>query len=255
MPTSRAVGWVNVAAPMPFAPSHVSAFFEPLSHHGSWHRAGHAWRWRSSDRLFAPFIRGRWVLTEYGPTWVSATPYGWAVEHYGEWYHDEGGWAWQPSTRWSPAQVDWRKAARVIGWAPRMAPDDSASDPAALWRFAGNDAFFAALRPSRAPGDALATLPLEDPRYNAFYLAHSRALGDWRQTPRGELVAVGAETRPIQSLDAAATRWQPAWAREAVASRLLPAPRGTRTKGAEAPRRERAPLVQTPGLRHPAESP
>ena len=64
-----------------FHPTTVAAFFGPLSHHGSWRSDRGHWVWRASDPNFAPFVAGTWRETEHGPTWVSHSPFGWAVEH------------------------------------------------------------------------------------------------------------------------------------------------------------------------------
>lgn len=222
--------------PAPFEPTHVSAFFEPLSHHGSWVRRGIHWHWRPSDPSFAPLRDGRWVLTEFGPTWVSAAPFGWAVEHYGAWTLGASGWEWRPDTRWAPARAMWRRSQDAIGWAPELVPETGDIPPARLWRFADNPSFFAGLR----RGDAAA--PPADPHFNAYHLARSRAMSAWRVDHAGRLVAVGPRVsppvRPMASLDPNATRWQPRWARETVtaASSL---PRAARDP---AERRTRRPL-------------
>ncbi len=69
---------------------------------------------------FRPYAtRGHWVLTEYGNTWVSDYPWGWATFHYGRWVYDDFyGWAWVPGYEWAPAWVSWRQSAGYYGWAP-----------------------------------------------------------------------------------------------------------------------------------------
>jgi hypothetical protein len=58
-------------------------------------------------------------MSEYGWTWVSNEPYGWATYHYGRWDRDPRfGWIWIPGTIWGPAWVSWQSGGGYIGWAP-----------------------------------------------------------------------------------------------------------------------------------------
>lgn len=99
-------------------------FYEPLAPYGTWHQhprygsvfspatayVGAGWR---------PYTRGHWEYTEWGWTWVSDLPFGWATSHYGRWFYDAGyGWVWAPDTRWAPAWVTWRTGGGYVGWAP-----------------------------------------------------------------------------------------------------------------------------------------
>jgi len=62
---------------------------------------------------------GPLVDTEYGWTWVSQEPWGWATYHYGRWMMDpEYGWLWVPGTEWAPAWVSFQQGDGYIGWAP-----------------------------------------------------------------------------------------------------------------------------------------
>jgi hypothetical protein len=66
-------------------------------------------------------------MTDYGNTWVSDYPWGWAPFHYGRWVYDGYyGWVWAPDEVWGPAWVDWRIGGGVYGWAP-LAPGISIS--------------------------------------------------------------------------------------------------------------------------------
>ena len=66
-----------------------------------------------------PYVAGRWVYTDWGWTWASEEPFGWATYHYGRWYNRVGlGWYWVPGRVWGPAWVSWRWNAGYIAWAP-----------------------------------------------------------------------------------------------------------------------------------------
>lgn len=110
----------------------VSFFYDALASHGRWYetdRYGFVWQPKRAavDRDWRPYTDGRWQWTEYGWTWQSLEPYGWAVYHYGRWFRQPGvGWLWAPSHEWAPAWVAWRvKGSGYVGWAPL--PPDSRS--------------------------------------------------------------------------------------------------------------------------------
>jgi hypothetical protein len=66
-----------------------------------------------------PYTNGEWANTDYGWTFVSYDPWGWAPFHYGRWfYYNPYGWAWIPGYEWAPAWVTWRYGGGYIGWAP-----------------------------------------------------------------------------------------------------------------------------------------
>lgn len=97
-------------------------FYDNLSPYGVWvydPQYGDMWV-PDVDGNFRPYAtRGHWVLTEYGNTWVSDYPWGWATFHYGRWVFDDYyGWAWIPGYEWAPAWVSWRQNAGYYGWAP-----------------------------------------------------------------------------------------------------------------------------------------
>ena len=98
------------------------AFYNHLSPYGHWvNRPRLGWGWapgrvRSGWR---PYSVGHWAYSDYGWTWVSAEPWGWATYHYGRWDSDpEQGWTWTPGSDWAPAWVSWQQGGDYIGWAP-----------------------------------------------------------------------------------------------------------------------------------------
>ncbi len=98
-------------------------FYNELSPYGNWtshSRYGSVWTPYDVGRNFQPYgTDGRWVMTEFGNTWVSDFPWGWATFHYGRWFYDDYlGWAWTPGYEWGPAWVDWRSNNDYYGWAP-----------------------------------------------------------------------------------------------------------------------------------------
>src|SRR5579872_312323 len=99
-------------------------FYDNLQPYGTWvsdDRYGNVWV-PDVDEDFRPYAtRGHWVVTDYGNTWVSDYPWGWATFHYGRWrYDDYYGWEWVPGHRWAPAWVSWRHGGGYYGWAPLM---------------------------------------------------------------------------------------------------------------------------------------
>jgi hypothetical protein len=100
----------------------VGFFYDELSPYGDWVRTrdyGWAWFPRDVHPYWRPYSDGRWVNTEYGWTWVSYEPFGWATYHYGRWAWDARfGWLWVPGTTWGPAWVSWQHGGGYVGWAP-----------------------------------------------------------------------------------------------------------------------------------------
>jgi hypothetical protein len=101
------------------------AFEAVLAPHGKWAntvRLGRVWFPSTTETgsSFVPYsTQGRWVLTEYGWTWISDWSWGWAPFHYGRWAVLPGrGWCWVPGTLWGPAWVAWRTGLNYIAWAP-----------------------------------------------------------------------------------------------------------------------------------------
>lgn len=102
----------------------VHSFYEPLEDYGSWIEAGEYGYIFQPDIAVAradwrPYTDGRWIHTNYGWTWQSNEPFGWATYHYGRWANFDGiGWAWVPAREWGPSWVSWRRGRNFVGWAP-----------------------------------------------------------------------------------------------------------------------------------------
>ncbi len=99
-------------------------FYDSLSPYGIWvydPQYGDVWV-PDVQGDFRPYATdGHWVLTEYGNTWVSDYPWGWATFHYGRWrFDDYYGWEWIPGYDWAPAWVSWRQGGGYYGWAPLL---------------------------------------------------------------------------------------------------------------------------------------
>ncbi|MFI5195559.1 MAG: DUF6600 domain-containing protein [Chitinophagales bacterium] len=97
-------------------------FYDNLSPYGQWvsdPQYGNVWV-PNEGGDFRPYgSRGHWVMTDYGNTWVSDDPWGWACYHYGRWTYDPYyGWVWIPGYEWAPAWVTWRYGGGYCGWAP-----------------------------------------------------------------------------------------------------------------------------------------
>ncbi|MBO0938341.1 hypothetical protein J2I47_17450 [Fibrella sp. HMF5335] len=117
-------------------------FYANLSPYGQWVQTpeyGTVWI-PNAGPDFQPYAsNGHWVVTEYGNTWVSDYPWGWAPFHYGRWYQDRyRGWAWVPGNDWGPAWVSWRSGGGYYGWAP-LGPglnvNVNITIPAPYWTF------------------------------------------------------------------------------------------------------------------------
>lgn len=100
----------------------VGFFYGALSPFGEWVRHPYyGWVWfpRHVNAGWRPYSIGRWVMSDYGWTWVSYERFGWATYHYGRWAWDRYvGWLWVPGTDWAPAWVAWQQGNGYIGWAP-----------------------------------------------------------------------------------------------------------------------------------------
>jgi hypothetical protein len=100
----------------------VDFFYSNLAPYGYWvNRPSYGWAFvpRHIRHGWRPYSAGRWVYTDYGWTWVSSEPFGWATYHYGRWDLDpDYGWSWIPGTDWGPAWVSWQEGDGYCGWAP-----------------------------------------------------------------------------------------------------------------------------------------
>ncbi len=100
----------------------VGFFYNELSPYGDWVRTpSYGWAWfpRNVQPYWRPYNNGRWMNTDYGWTWDSYEPFGWATYHYGRWTLDPHfGWLWIPGTVWGPAWVSWQSGGGYVGWAP-----------------------------------------------------------------------------------------------------------------------------------------
>jgi hypothetical protein len=100
----------------------IGFFQSNLQPYGRWLDRGQYGRVfvpRVSRTSWRPYSLGHWVETDYGSTWISDEPFGWATYHYGRWLFDpELGWVWVPGTEWGPAWVDFEESDGYIGWAP-----------------------------------------------------------------------------------------------------------------------------------------
>ena len=108
----------------------VQVFYDGLDAYGTWsENAEFGYVFAPYDTDYVPYSDGHWVETEYGLTWISNAPFGWAVGHYGRWVHLDR-WVWVPDTVWGPAWVQWRVVDNLVGWAP-LTPQV----PVRYWRF------------------------------------------------------------------------------------------------------------------------
>lgn len=100
----------------------VSYFYESLSPYGEWFQEpSYGWCWTPYDLSadWRPYSDGHWEYSDYGWSWASNEPWGWASYHYGRWFFDDSyGWVWVPGTEWAPAWVAWRYGDDYVGWAP-----------------------------------------------------------------------------------------------------------------------------------------
>ncbi len=101
----------------------LSFFYDRLAPYGEWvEHPQYDWVWCPRDVSvdWRPYTDGRWVYTDdFGWTWDSNQPWGWACFHYGRWDWDQDlGWFWVPGYVWGPAWVACRTGPGFIGWAP-----------------------------------------------------------------------------------------------------------------------------------------
>jgi len=100
----------------------VSLFYDSLAPYGDWlvsAEFGYVWHPRAVGYGWRPYSDGQWIYSDYGWTFVSDVPWGWAAFHYGRWTLDPYyGWVWVPGTEWAPAWVVFQAGDGYVGWAP-----------------------------------------------------------------------------------------------------------------------------------------
>ena len=115
---------VNVSVAGSDVPS-VDVFYNDLAPYGSWYNdPTYGWVFAPPSPSYVPYSNGHWAYTDYGYTWLSADPFGWATDHYGRWVWANR-WVWRPDTTWGPAWVQWREGDGYVGWAPAGYTDDA----------------------------------------------------------------------------------------------------------------------------------
>jgi hypothetical protein len=150
-----------------YDPTAYAQFESELSAYGEWFDDPQYGRvWSPSPAAvgadFAPYATGgHWSLTQYGWTWASDYPWGWAPFHYGRWVTlASRGWAWVPGTVWGPAWVSWRTGGGYAGWAPLPpagVPLAAPSYGASWWQFLPVQQL-GALRPSYLPWSSVSSI-------------------------------------------------------------------------------------------------
>src|SRR5262245_1262667 len=74
--------------PAPRPSQDVGYFYDELDPYGDWLWVEpHGWVWApvSVDPFWRPYTVGQWVWSDWGWTWASGEPWGWATYHYGRW--------------------------------------------------------------------------------------------------------------------------------------------------------------------------
>jgi len=121
------MGGPNVGSPQRYGQDYgqdmdMDYMYNYLAPYGNWVQMdpyGYVWTPRHMGYRWRPYSQGRWVMTDYGWTWLANEPWGSIPFHYGRWgYDDDFGWFWVPGSTWGPAWVSWRWSDQYAGWAP-----------------------------------------------------------------------------------------------------------------------------------------
>jgi len=76
---------VNVSVEGQSVPS-IDVFYSELAAYGTWYDdKTFGWVFAPADNAYQPYTNGHWKQSEFGWTWVSSDPFGWATDHYGRW--------------------------------------------------------------------------------------------------------------------------------------------------------------------------
>jgi hypothetical protein len=106
----------------PAQPPDQNTFERGLSPYGRWidtPEYGRVWVPYDAAPDWQPYTDGRWVDTQWGWSFASTVPWGWAAFHYGRWGYGLGlGWFWVPGFVWAPAWVSWRYYPGFVCWSP-----------------------------------------------------------------------------------------------------------------------------------------
>src|SRR5579863_5269267 len=89
-------------------------FDQTLAPYGEWVSVEGHRCWRPFLNVvgpgFVPYAtNGTWVNTDYGWSFDTSYPWGWAAFHYGRWWDAPGyGWVWFPGRDWGSSWCEWR---------------------------------------------------------------------------------------------------------------------------------------------------
>ena len=191
-----------------YDPTAYALFEADLSPFGEWFDDAQYGRvWSPSPAIvgtdFAPYATaGRWSLTQYGWTWLSDYPWGWAPFHYGRWVTiAPRGWAWVPGTVWGPAWVSWRTGQGYAGWAPLPPAGLSIAEPTysgSWWRFVPVQQL-GMPRPGYLPWSTVATLYPRTSYYNpARTMTFNQRVVRYNPGPMGLAAPSAMPVAPLQ---------------------------------------------------------
>ncbi|QDK81170.1 hypothetical protein EXU85_22185 [Spirosoma sp. KCTC 42546] len=186
----------------------VESFYNELAPYGQWiQHPGYGNVWLpNAGPDFQPYASaGHWVVTEYGNTWVSDYPWGWAPFHYGRWIFDQafGGWLWIPGSDWGPAWVSWRSGGGYYGWAP-LAPgwdiNVNINIPAFYWTFVPQIYITSPnLYSYYVPRPQVVNIYQNTIIFNNIYRSNNRAYV--YGPPRGDIERITRRSVPIYRID------------------------------------------------------